>query len=525
MFCMPSNPRQLFDDFWMTWTDDMEQKALRQGTELTEIQKRTMVLLDLETKLQSFEKRLEDFGLPVPSEDELAQVSRITCTEPAVIREELQYEIEELVNIVDERVPTFTPEQSAIYDYVMEAVNSNKPTQLFIDARGGCGKTYLLNTILSAVRSKNRGNTALAMATTGIAANLLELGRTYHSRMKAPLDPTETSTLGISAQSVLAKLIRTSKLMMIDEATMLDRYQLEAMDRSLRDLMGLPDKPFGGKILILAGDFRQCLPVVPGANRAGTIKHCINQSDLWRHFQLFKLTTNMRVMASDDPILQQFDKWTLSIGNGEMAAVEVPEAMIATKIPANSKSNPQSEGIAMKQFCQKVFPNMDQNIEVQGWLDGRAILAPTNKEVAILNEVISEMIPGNELLLKSSDELDNSEDLLRFNVEYLNCLTPSGFPPHCLRLKPKMPLMLLRNLDPKQGLCNGTKLIFLQTIDNKLLRCKLVSGKEVLIPRIVFIPKVGEYPFQWQRRQFPVKLAFAMTINKSQGQTLKCAGN
>ena len=61
--------------------------------------------------------------------------------------------MEELVSIVDERVPTFTPEQSTIYDFVMEAVRTNKPIQLFIDARGGCGKTYLLNTILSAVRS------------------------------------------------------------------------------------------------------------------------------------------------------------------------------------------------------------------------------------------------------------------------------------------------------------------------------------------------------------------------------------
>ena len=81
---------------------------------------------------------------------------------------------------------------------------------------------------------------ALAMATTGIAANLLELGRTFHSRLKATLTPTEDSTLQISAQSSLAKLVRMSKILLIDEATMLDRLQLEAGDRSLRDLMGSP---------------------------------------------------------------------------------------------------------------------------------------------------------------------------------------------------------------------------------------------------------------------------------------------
>ena len=101
---------------------------------------------------------------------------------------------------------------------------------------------------------------------------------------------------------------------------------------------------------------------------------------------------------------------------------------------------------------------------------------------------------------------------------------PNGFPPHSLKLKPNMPLMLLRNLDQKQGLCNGTKLVFLEVLDNKLLKCKLSNNKEVLIPRIVLRPKLGEYPFEWNRRQFPVKMAFASTINKSQGKTLQYTG-
>ena len=85
--------------------------------------------------------------------------------------------------------------------------------------------------------------------------------------------------------------------------------------------------------------------------------------------------------------------------------------------------------------------------------------------------------------------------------------------------------MLLRNINPRQGLCNGTRLIYNRCIDNKLLQCRIVeTGRIVLIPRITFIPKVGEYTFEWQRRQFPVKKSFATTINKSQGQTLKMAG-
>ena len=204
MFCQPANPRQLFDEFWNTWIDDFEKKAKTQAIQLDEGQLKTMLLLDLELRLQSFEKELTDFGLPKPTQEQLNKVHTITSIEPVVIREEKDFDVPDLIESVQNVKPMFTPEQKEIFDTVLDAVENNNALCVFIDARGGCGKTFLLNAILSAVRSSEpSGCVALAMATTGIAANLLNLGRTFHSRMKAPLTVTETSMLQVCVHSVL----------------------------------------------------------------------------------------------------------------------------------------------------------------------------------------------------------------------------------------------------------------------------------------------------------------------------------
>jgi hypothetical protein len=199
MFCHPSNPRALYDEFWQTWTDDFEQRGRSRGEPLNENQLQTMLLLDLELHLQSFEKELTSFGLPQPTQEDLSRVESVTSTEPVVIREEMDYDKSELEANVQDMIPKFTHDQAEIFKIVLQAIKENQSLWPFIDARGGCGKTFLINAILAAVRNLEPGScVALEMATIGIALNLLNLGRTFHSRLKAPLNPTEDSTLHIS---------------------------------------------------------------------------------------------------------------------------------------------------------------------------------------------------------------------------------------------------------------------------------------------------------------------------------------
>ena len=111
----------------------------------------------------------------------------------------------------------------------------------------------------------NVSNIATSCAAwTGIAATLLTGGKTLHSLFKLPVPLTETSVCSVAPNSEQANVLRRVMVFIIDEASMIPCYALHAIDRCLRDIMGR-DALFGGKILLLAGDFRQILPVVPRA--------------------------------------------------------------------------------------------------------------------------------------------------------------------------------------------------------------------------------------------------------------------
>jgi ATP-dependent DNA helicase PIF1 len=131
---------------------------------------------------------------------------------------------------------------------------------------------------------------------------------------------------------------------------------------------------------------------------------------------------------------------------------------------------------------------------------------------------------GTPTVCTSADTTVNEDEATRFPTEYLNSLNVAGLPPHRLSFKEGMPLILLRNLNPKEGLCNGTRLIVKKLTNGRLLEAVIANGdhagRMVLIPRITLQPSDDAFPFEWKRRQFPVRVAFAMTINKSQGQSL-----
>lgn len=152
----------------------------------------------------------------------------------------------------------------------------------------------VLDETLASINLLNSEQRVPAAAASGIAALLLTGGRTVHTTFKLPLVLDEYSTCNIPTQSSLADLMRQTSLIVWDEASMSSRFALEAVDRSLKDIVGV-HRPFGGKVVLLCGDFRQILPIVPKGTDAQVVQQCIKKSPLWRLFRVLRLKTNMRV--------------------------------------------------------------------------------------------------------------------------------------------------------------------------------------------------------------------------------------
>ncbi|RCN36628.1 hypothetical protein ANCCAN_17490, partial [Ancylostoma caninum] len=267
--------------------------------------------------------------------------------------------------------------------------------------------------------------------------------------------------------------------------------------------------------LVLAGDFRQTLPVIPRATPADELNACLKASYLWR--QINKIMTNMRVHLQGDLSVQSFAQQLLRLGDGDFP-VDPDTDLIS--FPSDFCNLTESA----EELIVKVFPDITNNFRNHQWLCDRAILAPMNDGVNKINTEIQNQLSGPAATYESIDTVVDREQAVCYPTEFLNLLKPPSMPPYRLVLKVGSPIMLLRNLNPPK-LCNGTRLCVKNLMPN-VIEATILTGKakgeDVFIPRIPMIPT--DMPFEFKRLQFPVRLAFAITINKAQGQSLRVAG-
>ena len=387
-----------------------------------------------------------------------------------------------------------------------------RPRAYFVDAPGGTGKTFVFNTLIA--KALSEGLKVASCAWTGIAGNLLRFGQTMHSLFKLPVPILETSTCNITTTSKQATFIRSLSMILIDEASMIPKHALKAIDVMLRDVMEA-EVPFGGKLLLFAGDFRQTLPVTPRAQPAGILENCINRSPLWEHIVKFNLTQNMRANEGE----REFCEWLIRLGDGALHT-ELPN-------PSPGQIDIPTQCNISRNIVDSIYPDFnDERVR-------SIILTPKNVDTHEVNRRTLAKFKPEEASRTyfSSDKYveDEGNEVSNLSVEFLHSQTPSGLPLHELELKVGCPIMLLRNLDVKKGLCNGTRLK-VHHLGNRCIAADIVSGSEefigqrVLIPRIKLTPSDTCLPFKFQRTQFPIRLAYCMTINKSQGQTFDRVG-
>ncbi|KAH7661261.1 DNA helicase protein [Dioscorea alata] len=378
-----------------------------------------------------------------------------------LFQEELNYNIGQLQinNLL--MLSKLNAEQLAIYKEVKEAINSDRGEMFFV-----CGY---------------KGKIVFVVASSGIASLLLHGGRTVHSRFKIPINIEEYSTCRISKQTQLARLIEEATLIVFDEAPMIHRNCLEALNKTLQDLLSdkkpkTSTRPFGGKTLVLGEDFHQILLVIKYRSKIDIINAAITQSYLWQECKRDNLDDQSRNQ------LRQFTEWLLQVGNDTIMCTE-----------NNDNTNEERDwieilknllikrlGDPIDSIIEFVYSQFHVNYVDLEYLRQCAIITPYNDTVKIINDVISQKIQAPEQIYLSSDYISKASTSVEthgplYSIEFLNTLKFVGIPNHELTLKLGCVIMLMRNICQANGLCNGTRLIVTQLYPN-ILEAMIISG-------------------------------------------------
>ncbi|XP_026396034.1 uncharacterized protein LOC113290665 [Papaver somniferum] len=425
----------------------------------------------------------------------------------------------------EKNIANLNEEQLAAFKAITDSVERREGSKFFLNGSAGTGKTFVYNTIAASCRLK--GDIVLTVASSGIASLLLEGGRTAHSTFRIPIDITGTSVCSIAKQKEEAEFIKQATLIIWDEVPMQHRYCIEAVNRFLQDIHENKEDDFGGVTVVMGGDFRQTLPVIPNGGRAEIVGTCVRGSFLWDNINVLTLTKNMR-LDMQEPENRAYAEFLLKVGSEPVDKVDLPSAVNVCKNRTEliTKLYPYLTKTQIWRGDEACYEQVSEEELTNGM-----ILTARNDDVNEINVEALNFLDGDSHTYLAADRLTPEESgrIPPISNEFLQNLNLPGMPLFKLQLKVGCPIILMRNLAPSDGLCNGTRLLVTHC-GKYLIQAKILTGKKskigevVMFPRISFQPNISELNINMLRRQFPIRLAYAMTINKSQGQSVKHVG-
>lgn len=317
----------------------------------------------------------------------------------------------------------------------------------------------------------------------------------------------------IKAGDSRSDLIREAAVVAWDEAPMVNRAVLACVEETSRRVMDCHE-PFGNKIILLMGDFRQTCPVIRRGTKAQVVNASIKSSPLWPLFKVRTLTQPIRNAAD-----LEFAKVVDAIGDGAGPDIRLDTMLDIVTDP---------EDLMAFVYPPEVLRDSVKCLK-------RSILCPTNIQVDFYNDTLLKRVEGVERTYHAADSLKEVDEAGLVTpdsaLDYVARHPPPGFPHNKLIVKTGGVYRLMRNMSIDRGLVKNVRVVVVG-VGNRIITVRLLKGvggvsavdsDDILLPRISFVADLTS-GHTLLRKQFPLAPAYATTFNSCQGLTLDSVG-